>query len=176
MAKKPQYILGIDPGSEASGWVVLDNHENIVLASAQEKEGRTPNDILLRHLQVHQGSPFWLSKVQQAGIEKITLYQRADNNVHDTILWYGRFMQVLAGRGIPVLLHPRQKVFSFLCPGVQKTSDAAINAAIKDRLGPPGTKKNPGPTYGVKGHSWQALSVAMHNAAVGGVAMVGRDS
>lgn len=45
-------------------------------------------------------------------------------------------------------------------------SDSKICAALYDRFGGDrrravGTKKNPGPCYGVKGHCWQALAVAV---------------
>ena len=34
-------------------------------------------------------------------------------------------------------------------------------AALLDKIGPQGTKKKPGPTYGFKSHVWPALAVAV---------------
>jgi hypothetical protein len=171
---KTQYILGIDPGSAASGWVIYDNHNNRVIACSRDDGGRTPNEDLLTFLDYPgaTSTPPEFRLLQQVGIESITLYQRADQNVHDTILWYGRFTHALEQRSIPVTLHSRRSVFNFLCPGVPGTSDSAVIAALKDKIGTPGVKKNPGPTYGVKGHSWQALGTAYLNAAVGAVAHI----
>jgi len=35
---------------------------------------------------------------------------------------------------------------------------------LLDLLGPQGTKAKPGPTYGIKSHSWAALAVAVFAA------------
>jgi hypothetical protein len=43
----------------------------------------------------------------------------------------------------------------------RRAKDQNIRQALIDRLGPPGTKKNPGPTYGVTSHMWSALAVAV---------------
>jgi hypothetical protein len=37
-----------------------------------------------------------------------------------------------------------------------------VRQALIDRLGPQGTKKNPGPTYGMRSHLWAALAVAVY--------------
>ena len=38
---------------------------------------------------------------------------------------------------------------------------ANIRQALLDLIGPQGTKKAPGPTYGVRSHEWAALAVAV---------------
>jgi len=42
-----------------------------------------------------------------------------------------------------------------------KAKDANIRQALIDKLGPVGTKKSPGPLWGVKSHIWSALAVAV---------------
>jgi hypothetical protein len=37
-----------------------------------------------------------------------------------------------------------------------------VRQALIDRLGPQGTKKNPGPTYGMRSHLWAALAVGVY--------------
>jgi hypothetical protein len=37
-----------------------------------------------------------------------------------------------------------------------------VRQALIDRLGLQGTKKAPGPTYGIKSHEWAALAVAVY--------------
>jgi hypothetical protein len=43
----------------------------------------------------------------------------------------------------------------------KKAKDANVRQALIDRLGKPGTKKAPGPTYGIAGDVWAALAVAV---------------
>ncbi|MGH7470493.1 MAG: hypothetical protein ACRENP_21315 [Longimicrobiales bacterium] len=42
-----------------------------------------------------------------------------------------------------------------------KAKDQNIRQALIDLLGAPGTKKNPGPTYGISGDAWSALAIAV---------------
>jgi hypothetical protein len=43
-----------------------------------------------------------------------------------------------------------------------RAKDANVRQALIDRIGPQGTKKNQGPTYGIKSHQWAALAVAVY--------------
>jgi hypothetical protein len=45
-----------------------------------------------------------------------------------------------------------------------RAKDANIRQALIDKIGPQGTKAQPGPTYGIKSHSWAALAVAVYAA------------
>jgi len=45
-----------------------------------------------------------------------------------------------------------------------RAKDANIRQALLDLIGPQGTKKTPGPTYGIKSHTWAALAVAVYAA------------
>jgi hypothetical protein len=58
-----------------------------------------------------------------------------------------------------VRLIPRRDVKLTLC-GSARAKDTNIRQALIDALGEVGTKKNPGPLYGVSGHYWAALGVA----------------
>jgi hypothetical protein len=55
---------------------------------------------------------------------------------------------------------PRLKVKLHLCHD-SRAKDANIRAALIDRFGKPGTKKNPGALYGVTRDLWSALAVAI---------------
>ena len=55
---------------------------------------------------------------------------------------------------------PRKDVKRHLC-GNTTTNDKYVRQALIDRFGEPGTKKNPGRLYGVSGHIWAALAVAI---------------
>jgi hypothetical protein len=55
----------------------------------------------------------------------------------------------------------RRDVKLHLCHS-PRAKDANVRQALIDRLGPQGTKKNPGPTYGMKSHLWAALAVGVY--------------
>jgi hypothetical protein len=59
-----------------------------------------------------------------------------------------------------IVLLPRKDVKMHLC-GTPRAKDGNIRQRLLDLLGPQGTKKQPGPTYGVKSHAWAALAVAV---------------
>lgn len=92
------------------------------------------------------------------------------NESVETMLWTGRFIQAWRSPESVVLIK-RSAVKSNLC-GTQKAKDSNVRQAVIDRLGPPGKKSKPGPTYGVTSHAWQALAVALtaSDLLAGGVA------
>jgi hypothetical protein len=78
----------------------------------------------------------------------------------ETCVWIGRFIEVAR---VDVELIFRKDIKLFLC-GTMRAKDANIRQALIDKIGPQGTKKTPGPTYGIKSHSWAALAVAVYAA------------
>jgi len=54
----------------------------------------------------------------------------------------------------------RKDVKMHLCQSM-RAKDGNIRQALLDRFGPVGTKKTPGPLFGVKSHVWAALAVAV---------------
>ncbi|NII07239.1 hypothetical protein HBF25_12680 [Luteibacter anthropi] len=79
--------------------------------------------------------------------------------VFETVRWIGRFQQACRDPEAVRLIY-RKDVKMHLC-GTPRAKDANIRQALIDKLGAPGTKKSPGPTYGVKSHAWAALGVAV---------------
>ena len=85
------------------------------------------------------------------------------HEVFDTCRWTGRFQQAVYQRGIypaHMQLVRRNAVKLALC-GTPRAKDPNIRQAIIDRFGTVGTKKNPGPLYGISSHKWSALAVAI---------------
>jgi hypothetical protein len=70
-------------------------------------------------------------------------------------------MQNAQVQGGDVSLVFRRDVKLHLCDS-PRAKDGNVRQALLDRLGPQGTKKAPGPTYGVKSHEWAALAVAVY--------------
>lgn len=142
-------ILAIDPGPVRSG--VVSYHAGRVLFAVPDML----NGAILAQLQAPQPAG------QVIAIETMQANYAATvgASVIDTLIWIGRFMQA-TGNPDAVLRIPRQAVKQAVCGNV-KANDAGVRQALIDRLGLPGTKRNPGPTYGVTSHAWAALAVAV---------------
>lgn len=147
-------ILAVDPGTVQSGWALLEGGK-------VSDSGVSPNADLLERLRCFGGY------VAAGMVEPITLSVErfeargmpiGDESV-ETILWTGRFVQAWHDPKAVVMVK-RSAVKLALC-GSPKAKDANIRQALIDRLGPPGTKKAPGSTYGVTSHAWAALAVAV---------------
>ena len=85
----------------------------------------------------------------------------------ETVRWIGRFQQAWRDPDAVQLVYRRQ-VKTCIC-GNQQAKDQNIRLALIDRLGPQGKKAAPGPTYGVSGHAWSALAVAVTALELRGV-------
>ena len=146
-------ILAIDPGTEESGWCLLQGGS--VLES-----GVIPNHELLAIVAC------WNRYSEdQLAIEMIASYGMAvGREVFETCVWVGRFVQIWHQPEAVRLVY-RREVKLHLC-GNAKAKDANIRQALLDLLGPQGTKSAPGPTYGVKSHAWAALGVAVTVASI----------
>lgn len=142
-------IIAIDPGNMRSAWVEYgDEH------------------LYDYGLQDNQQIIEWLSKDSPdtcLTIEMIASYgMPVGREVFETCVWIGRFIQAWAG--LHELVY-RKDVKLHLC-GQARAKDANIRAALIDRFGPGkdkaiGTKKAPGPLYGVSADVWSALAVAV---------------
>ncbi len=145
-----RFILGIDPGTFSSAFVYWDSHQKVIL-----DKGILPNEEMLLYIKDYYKPG---SNMDVMLIEGIASYgMPVGKEVFTTCIWIGRFWQ--ASR-YPVHLLYRKDVKSYLC-GSMKAKDGNIRAALIDMLGPQGTKKNPGPTYGVKADEWSALALAV---------------
>jgi hypothetical protein len=142
-------ILAIDPGTTESGWARWDGQRVVGC-------GVLPNDDLLHDLQLAEQ----LGDVTETlAIEMVASYGMAvGREVFETCVWIGRFQQAWHTPSSVRLVY-RRDVKLHLC-GTVKAKDANIRQALLDLIGPQGTKKAPGPTYGVKSHAWPALAVA----------------
>lgn len=141
-------ILAIDPGTTESGWVEFEDGR--VLAS-----GVSNNYDLVKNIHSHPA--------QKLAIEMISSYgMPVGKEVFETCVWIGRFIEAYRRplSSMQSFFVYRKDVKLYLC-GTSKAKDANIRQALIDRLGPQGTKANPGPTYGVKSHAWSALAVAV---------------
>lgn len=154
-------VLAIDPGSEQSAWLVFEDGHVV-----QPSFGILPNDELLAWLRkgALTGTTFDdLRNPDVVVIEKIESYGMAVGvEVFETVRWSGRFEEA-ANASIPVEYLPRRAVKVALC-GSSKAKDPNIRQALLDRFGgsrAQGTKKAPGPLYGISKDVWSALAIAV---------------
>ena len=144
-------VIAIDPGSEKSAVVCWDG-ENI------GTHFDIPNEQVLEWLsdRYHDRAAWNLV------IEKLQSYGKpVGEEVFETAFWSGRFAQAYYG-GAAGWVHrlPRMDVKINLC-GSSRANDSMIRAALIRRLGAPGDKIHPGPTFGITGDQWAALGVAV---------------
>lgn len=137
-------ILAIDPGTTQSGYVLFADR---VAADS----GVLANDRILEMARTWPG-PMAIEMVASYGMP-------VGSEVFETVRWIGRFQQAYHDPD-SVRLVFRKDVKMHLC-GTPRAKDGNIRQALIDKLGAPGTKKAPGPTYGVKSHAWAALAVAV---------------
>lgn len=135
-------IYGIDPGTSQSALIVWSDDK---MSYIYENNAKIKNLVssfrsgwLFIEMMNYQG---------RFGIGKETF---------KTCVEIGRFYE--ASR-VPVTLITRNDVKLYWCQSV-RAKDGDVTQVLKDRIGDKGTAKNPGPTYRVASHGWQALAVA----------------
>ncbi len=144
-------VLAIDPGSKMSGYVLWDTDTLKALSMAH-----TPNEVIERLIDKES-----TETIDCIAIERIRGYGIvAGDDTFDTCEWIGVFKKSAEIRNIPVHLIPRKDIKRHLC-GNTTTNDKYIRQALIDRYGEVGTKRKPGPLFGISGHLWAALAVAV---------------
>lgn len=142
-------IFAIDPGSTESGWVVFDTQKREVLHSGNHENERVKQ---LMHSLGKTGSASLLLCERPELIGQQIWHQ-----ILDTCMWVGKFTESWNGEHI---LYKRNDVKRTLLGRINvPNSDGAVRQYCLNHFGEPGTKKNPGPTYGVTKHAWQALGL-----------------
>ncbi len=155
-------IIGIDPGPEESAAAIYDPSAGTVAAWEEDNVAlnlrffiTTPADTLVIEWLTNYGKP-------------------VGNTVFDTCEWVGRFRQAFKNKSVKVT---RPTICRHFCgtthyvhptTGKRKpVTKANVKAALYQRFGGDrskavGTKKKPGPLYGMKGdHVFDALAVAV---------------
>lgn len=157
-------VIAIDPGTRDSAWLTF-NGSRIVA------HGIEPNESLLMRFWRDwwtvegfgdgRGSDDRPSAVVFEQIESFGM--AVGREVFETVFWTGRLYQS-AGRVSTITERmTRREVKLHLCQSA-RAQDANIRAALMDRFGgesAKGTKKAPGPLFGIKSHEWSALAIAV---------------
>ncbi len=150
-------VVALDPGPTRTAWLQLRDG-NVARFGLEE------NAVVRRHMEDLQT---W--GVDGLVIEMIASYGcPVGAEVFDTCVWIGRFYDSAVRCNIPerdIRLMKRQEVKLSICK-TSRANDASIRQALIDRYGPGkdkaiGSKKIPGPLYGLKADLWAALAVAV---------------
>ena len=150
-------ILAIDPGNEISAFVEWDTEKQEIV-----EKGIWPNDMLGAYLQTPP------HRVDRVLCEMLACYgMPVGKEVFETALWIGRFTVYSAFGGNPVILIYRKDIKMHFCNS-NRAKDSNVRQALIDRLGKPGTKKQPGKAYGVSKDIWSALAIALYWMDTGG--------
>ena len=137
-------IIGLDPGPSESALVLWDGKIEFAM--------KQPNEFVLKELVLRRTEPLLV-------IEQIASFgMPVGEEVFETVFWSGRFAEAFGMARVGRL--KRLDVKMRLCHD-SRAKDANIRQALIDRLGAPGTKKKPGPTFGMAGDLWSALAVAV---------------
>lgn len=150
-------LLAIDPGPEQSAYVLYDGH-------TLGDSGIIANEVLLKLLRGElMGTLF--DDVDCMAVEWVASYgMPVGATVFETAANIGAFEEAFHPRLKPTRLY-RSTVRWHLCHS-HKAKDGNVRQALIDRFGGSrqkaiGTKKQPGPLYGVKKDIWSALAVAV---------------
>lgn len=151
-------VIGIDPGTTHSGWVVLSQRGTVEVAAASMPNhevvdllGRSPRE------RGYLIAIEWMSSFGMA----------VGGEVFETCRWIGR-MQQAWHEPEAVALISRVEVKLQLC-GTARAKDPNVRRALIDLYEPSGggpcpqigTARKRGPLYGVHMHAWSALAVAV---------------
>jgi hypothetical protein len=134
-------IIGIDPGPREFAWVLWDGSRVVECGDA-------PNYVPGSWLNVAGGRRVAVEWIESFGMA-------VGREVFETVFSIGRMAAMK-----DVRLVPRRDVKLHIC-GSPRAKDGNIRQALIDRFGPVGTKKAPGPLFGISNHRWAALAVAV---------------
>ena len=157
-------ILAVDPGTTESALVVLDG-DRIVVAVHQSNDAmvswlwKPPAPIIERLDELPPSE-------RVLAIEMIASYgMPVGREVFETCVWVGRMIQAWEDGhcGDAWEYVYRRDVKLHLCNSA-RAKDPHVRQALLDRYGgkgAAGTKKSPGPLYGISKHLWSALAVGV---------------
>lgn len=138
-------VLGIDPGPVQTALVWYDGAQIMHHLVANE-------EALDRMLD---------SFPDLIAIEQVASYGMAVGaTVFETCFWTGRFWQIAEQNCIRNIFLKRIDIKMHVCKD-SRAKDSNIRQALIDRFGAPGTKREPGVTYGIAKDLWAALAVAV---------------
>ena len=152
-------VLGLDPGSSESALVAFDTGMRKPVCRYKVANDAMPGILVSLHapgvvLVIEQTKGYTLPLGEGPNARSFFPQQ-----VLDTAEWTGYFRRCWEELGGRVEKLDRRAVKMNLLGSV-RGGDPQVRAALIDLLGPQGTKRAPGPTYGMRADLWAALAAA----------------
>lgn len=156
-------IMGIDPGTSKTGYIVLSlDEKNIfrIIGKDHADNYKVRRDIVSYIIK------YWNIEIV---IESIVSYgMPMGQTTIDTAIWIGRYLQIAEDFNGKATLLTRPDVKLNLCNS-KRAKDKNVTQALKNRFGDIGTKASPGRLYDLKDglvkggrpHVWSALAIAV---------------
>lgn len=143
-----QTVFAIDPGNFDTAFFLLGGDKNIGCF------GKVANDDFLSQLRVAVENNSSFGHKIVFACEMVACYGMvAGASLFETALMIGRIREIV---GPELRLIPRSSVKST----IKGRNDSEIRTRLIEQYGKPGTKKNPGATYGVVKDAWAAMALA----------------
>lgn len=155
-------ILGIDPGTVQTGWVIYDTETHTVT-----DKGITENGELIESMTADD----W--NYNDVAIEMVASYgMPVGKETFETVYWIGRFAERAESIGKRVERYYKKTDINPAICFNSNVKDAMIRRALLDMFPKTGagsepsigTKKQPGALYGFNSHMYPALAVALTHA------------
>tara|TARA_R100000655_G_scaffold87428_2_gene127601 strand:- start:252 stop:728 length:477 start_codon:yes stop_codon:yes gene_type:complete len=149
-------ILGIDPGPTHCGFVVYDSTARRVIESHKQIEV----------VEAITGIDIYSGRVDLVAIERVQSYGIAGSSLLRTSETVGMLYQCSQALRLPTVLLYRREILRGLDALGKGNKDSLVRQRLiemhgGERRAAQGTKKAPGPLYGVASHAWAALAVAV---------------
>jgi len=146
-------ILGIDPGTEKSAFVVVHGPDEPMQIL---DKGIVENENLLPYIRSQPS-------LTDFAIEMVASYGMAvGQTTFEAVFWIGRFWQAaLESKRFARMarLFRKTDIAMQLCHSM-RAKDSNVRQALIDKFGDPGVKAKPGILYKMASHEWSALAVA----------------
>lgn len=147
-------VLGIDPGTRTSGVALYDSGAARVVRPEKALDNLSTVDLI-----TSERPDLVVCERVSAGSFSGADYLRTSEVV-------GMVMQECRRRSIPLVLLYRRDVLRTLGVKAGAGADSRVRGRMielhgGDRFAAQGTRKGPGPLYGVASHAWQALGAAI---------------
>jgi hypothetical protein len=149
-------ILGIDPGPEKCGFCVYDTETQSIIEAKKD----------LPVVETLTGIDIYAARADLVGIERVQSYGISGSTLLRTSEVVGRLWQCSESLSLPTVLLYRREVLRGLDVTGKGNRDSLVRERLIEMHGgtrkiAQGTKKEPGPLYGVASHAWAALAVAV---------------
>ena len=156
-------VIGIDPGPEESGYVIWDGERILEFGNARNEVLAVALDNLTYPFPP-DGDRLFINEPEECAIEQIRGFGvMASDKLFDTCMWTGRFLHAFGQHRTHWV--PRKTAAAHICGVGGISKDQFVREALIARFGGKelavGIKKQPGPLYGISGHLWAALAVAI---------------